>query len=247
MTKKTNTIQANVKTYYTTIAELRSSCCNNASSCCQSSQDRRFNSSSNEFKEANLGLSCGSPVQYAELTEGLTVLDLGCGTGIDVFRAASLVAPTGIVIGLDMTEAMLEHAQRYKEYYGIKNAIFIKGEIEQLPLPSSSVDRVLSNCVLNLVNDKQRAFSEIFRVLKPGGMFSIADIVTEKPVPPELREDRDLWCQCISGALQKHEYLTIIESTGFTSITIIHENVYQVTGEYSFNPLALTVRGSKPS
>ncbi|MCX7983774.1 MAG: methyltransferase domain-containing protein [Bacteroidetes bacterium] len=237
-----------VQFFYTAIAEHRLSCCDFLTECCQPhvSSTNEQHPTPYPLEKATFGLNCGSPIDYAELVSGLTVLDLGCGAGIDVFRAATIVAPTGIAIGLDMTDAMLNSALETKEKNGICNTIFLKGDIEAIPLPSSSVDRVMSNCVINLAPDKRKVFSEIFRVLKRGGLFSIADIVTYGVVPNDLRETPELWCSCISGALEKDIYLHIITETGFTDVTVLQEHPYSSYIFKTFTPVSLTVKARKP-
>ena len=167
---------------------------------------------------ANLGLGCGDPVRFSGLREGMTVLDLGSGGGIDVFLAAQQVGSSGRSIGLDMTEEMLERAEKNRRTLGIPNAFFLKGEIENIPLPSESVDWILSNCVINLVPDKGKAFLEMHRVLRPGGSFVISDIVTDGEVPEQYRQDADLWAGCVSGAIDRQEYFDKIRNAGFNSV-----------------------------
>jgi len=156
---------------------------------------------------ANLGLGCGNPIAIAGIREGEVVLDLGSGAGFDVFLAADRVGKTGKVIGVDMTPEMIEAANRNAEEGGYENVEFRQGDIEALPVEAESVDLVISNCVLNLVPDKPKAFSEIFRVLKPGGRIAVADIVLDGPLPEALLDDDAAYCSCISGAISRAEYL----------------------------------------
>ena len=153
------------------------------------------------IEAADLGLGCGTPGAFADLEKGMTVLDLGSGAGIDVFLAAQEVGPLGKAIGLDMTDEMIKRANANRQKLGILNTEFRKGEIEDMPIESNSVDRILSNCVINLVPDKRKAFSEMYRVLKKGGKFTISDIVSIGEIPESVRSDMQLWAGCVSGAI----------------------------------------------
>lgn len=170
-------------------------------------------------------LGCGNPTAVADLREGETVLDLGSGGGIDVLLSARRVGPTGVAYGLDMTEEMLALAQHNKAEAGITNAHFLRGEIENVPLPAASVDLVISNCVINLSTDKARVLAEIARVLKPGGRFGVSDIVAEDRLSPEERAERGGWVGCIAGALSVSEYTVGLEAAGLTGVevTFTHE------------------------
>lgn len=174
------------------------------------------------FAEADLGLGCGLPTQYAGIKPGDSVLDLGSGAGNDCFVARSLVGETGKVTGIDFTESMIEKAKSNLSKTGFKNIEFVQGDIEEMPLPANTFDVVISNCVLNLVPDKQKAFSEIFRVVKPGGHFCVSDVVLTGELPFGLKDSAAMYAGCVAGALQKTEYLRIIENQGFTEI-IIHK------------------------
>lgn len=156
---------------------------------------------------ANLGLGCGNPTALTHIHEGMTVVDLGSGAGVDCFIAAPRVGKTGKVIGVDMTDAMLDRANQYAKDHGYDNVEFRKGFIEQMPVDDASVDLVISNCVINLSPDKSKVFAEINRVLKPGGRAAISDIVLLKPLPKQIAEHPEAYCGCISGALLIHEYL----------------------------------------
>ncbi|MGD8621413.1 MAG: arsenite methyltransferase [Anaerolineales bacterium] len=173
---------------------------------------------SNEVKELSLG--CGDPVTIAGLKPGERVLDLGSGGGIDCFLAAQRVGPTGHVIGVDMTEDMIVRANANKEKMDLENVEFRLGQIEKLPIRDTSVDVILSNCVINLSPDKSAVFGEAFRVLKPGGRFSVSDIVTEGQFAPSLQEDMDKWAACVVGAIELDEYLTLLEQAGFVEIRV---------------------------
>jgi len=180
---------------------------------------------------ADLSLGCGLPTAFAELKEGQTVLDLGSGAGNDVFVASKKVGDTGKVIGVDMTPAMIDRANLNKEKVKATNVEFRLGDIESLPVDSNSVDVVISNCVLNLVPDKQRAFSEVFRVLRPGGYFTISDIVLEGELSPAVQAAAEFYAGCVSGALQKSEYLNTAVNIGFQDLTIEKEKVIKIPQE----------------
>lgn len=170
--------------------------------------------------DADLGLGCGLPTEYAHLKEGDTVLDLGSGAGNDCFVARAVVGETGRVIGVDMTEVMIGKAKRNAQQLGYDNVEFRLGEIEDLPLASNRVDVVVSNCVLNLVPDKEKAFAETFRVLKPGGHFSISDIVLSGELPEGLQQDAAMYAGCVSGAIGREQYLDIVRKTGFVNVQV---------------------------
>jgi ubiquinone/menaquinone biosynthesis C-methylase UbiE len=178
-------------------------------------------------KDADLKLGCGMPTEFARIKKGDTVVDLGSGAGNDCFVARSQTGESGMVIGLDFTEEMLKRANENLAKTGYKNIKFVYGDIEKMPIEDAVVDVVVSNCVLNLCPDKEKAFSEIFRILKPGGHFSVSDIVLTGDLPDSLRKVAELYAGCISGALKKEEYLGIIEKTGFKNIKVDKE--YQIT------------------
>jgi arsenite methyltransferase len=165
-------------------------------------------------------LGCGNPTAVAELREGEVVLDLGSGGGIDVLLSAKRVGPTGLAYGVDMTDEMLELARRNAAEAGVTNAHFLKGEIEQVPLPDESVDVVISNCVVNLSTDKPRVLQEVFRVLRPGGRVGITDVVAEDRLAPEERAERGSYVGCIAGALSKGEYEQGLKHAGFDDISV---------------------------
>ena len=182
-------------------------------------------------KEADMGLGCGMPTRYAEIHEGDTVVDLGSGAGNDAFIARAEVGSQGKVIGVDMTPAMIAKARELAYKKGFDNVEFVLGEIEALPISSQSADWVLSNCVLNLVPNKNRAFAEIYRILKSGGRFSISDIVVEGDLPEGIRRSAELYAGCISGAIDKNEYLEIITSIGFADISVKAERIIDIPDE----------------
>jgi len=173
--------------------------------------------------DADWGLGCGLPTEFAGIKPGDSVLDLGSRAGNDCFVARTLAGETGKVTGLDFTEEMVLKAQQNLAKTGFTNMEFIRGDIEEMPLPDSTFDVVISNCVLNLVPDKQKAFSEIFRVLKPGGHFCISDVVTSGELPEGLKEAAEMYAGCVSGATEKQEYLKIIEKQGFSQVKIQKE------------------------
>jgi ubiquinone/menaquinone biosynthesis C-methylase UbiE len=165
-------------------------------------------------------LGCGNPVAVAELKEGETVLDLGSGGGIDVLLSARRVGPAGKAYGLDMTDEMLDMARKNAENAGVTNVEFLRGEIESIPLPSNSVDVIISNCVVNLSPDKDAVLREAHRVLKPGGRFAVADIVTRGEMPEELQRSLELWAGCIAGALEENDYKSKLTAAGFESAEV---------------------------
>ncbi|MEN8155859.1 MAG: arsenite methyltransferase [Bacteroidota bacterium] len=182
-------------------------------------------------EDADLKLGCGIPTDHAGIKPGNRLLDLGAGAGNDVFVARSIVGESGWVTGLDFTDEMLEKARRNNEKMGFKNVEFVKGDIEQIPLPDSRYDVVISNCVLNLVPDKESAFSEIKRVLKPGGHFCVSDIVLKGELPDKMRDAAALYAGCVSGALQKDEYMQIIRDAGYHKVEVKSERVNDVPDE----------------
>ena len=172
-------------------------------------------------------LGCGNPTALAQLQAGETVLDLGSGGGIDVLLSAKRVGPTGKAYGLDMTDEMLALARENQKKAGAQNVEFLKGAIENIPLPDNSVDVIISNCVINLSGDKDRVLREAFRVLKPGGRFAVSDVVIRGEVPPEIRRSMELWVGCMAGALQETEYREKLAAAGFQSISVEPTRVYR--------------------
>ncbi|MCX6577817.1 MAG: arsenite methyltransferase [Candidatus Aminicenantes bacterium] len=234
---KDKDIKNAVKKAYGKAARKESSCCGPAPSCCGGPAvapdiSREIGYSEEEVKAvpegANLGLGCGNPIGLASLRKGETVLDLGAGAGFDCFLAAAKVGPKGKVIGVDMTPEMVEKASANAKKGGYENVEFRLGEIESLPAADRSVDVIISNCVINLVPDKKKAFREAFRVLKPGGRIMISDIVLLKELPAFLKQSKDLYVGCLSGALLKEEYLGAIKEAGFKDVKIMDETVFPV-------------------
>lgn len=170
--------------------------------------------------DADLGLGCGLPTEYAHITKGDTVVDLGSGAGNDCFVARQLTGESGQVIGLDMTEKMVDKARRNAEKLNYDNVRFVLGDIEEMPLDDNLADVVVSNCVLNLVPDKETAFRETYRIIRPGGHFSISDVVTRGELPASLKEDAEMYAGCVAGAIDSDEYLAIIKKTGFKNVTV---------------------------
>ena len=179
-------------------------------------------------------LGCGNPTLLAELHAGEVVLDLGSGGGIDVLLSAARVGPTGKAYGLDMTDEMLALAEANKRKAGAQNVEFLRGEIEQIPLPDNSVDVVISNCVINLSADKDRVLREAFRVLKPGGRFAVSDVVTRGEIAPEIRECVLLWVGCVAGALAEEEYRSKLSAAGFEQIEIEATRIYRAEDAREF-------------
>ena len=249
-----NDVKTSVREHYGKIAQEASSCC--GPNCgCGSETDEQVLSvlMSDEYTNvdeqivatANLGLGCGTPTAFASLRPGMRVLDLGSGAGIDVFIAAKSIAPTGKAIGLDMTDEMLKRARANKAKLGITNAEFWKGDIEDMPVESSSIDRIISNCVINLVPDKRKAFSEMYRVLRPGGKFTVSDVVSLGEIPDDVRRNTELWAGCIAGALDKEEYLRTVRDAGFRDLTISAEKPYTLEGDTSFSLESITLTATK--
>ena len=237
MVEKSESIKENVKERYTKVAQraqtasMASCCTPSASACCYgpvSATDyaEKIGYSLDELGDlpnaASLASAgCGNPTALAGLKEGEVVLDLGSGGGIDVFIAAKKVGPKGKAIGVDMTDEMLELARRNAEEVGIENVEFRKGDIEDLPVEDESVDVIISNCVINLAPDKDKVFTEAFRVLKPGGRMLVSDIVTKGGLPEEIKNDPDAWAACISGALDEDVYVGKIRDAGFEKVSVV--------------------------
>jgi len=179
-------------------------------------------------------LGCGNPTALLHLEPGQTVLDLGSGGGIDVLLSAKRVGPTGKVYGLDMTDEMLALARENQRTAGATNVEFLRGTIESIPLPDSSVDVIISNCVINLSNDKDAVLREAFRVLKPGGRFAVSDVIVRGEVPAEVRRSMELWVGCIAGALEEREYQAKLSAAGFENIQVEAWRIYQVDDARAF-------------
>ena len=240
----TDTVKDVVKSKYGEAARRISSgesgsCC--APACCRTGvnpitrdlyDDRQTSLLPDAAVKASLG--CGNPTALAELKPGETVVDLGSGGGIDVLLSARRVGPSGKVYGLDMTDEMLELARENQEQAGIENVEFLKGEIENIPLPDCSVDVIISNCVINLSADKDRVIREAFRVLKPGGRFAVSDVVVRGDVPEQIRRSLLLWVGCIAGALRDDDYIRKLSDAGFEAIEIEPTRVYNIEDARAF-------------
>jgi arsenite methyltransferase len=227
-----NELKELVKTKYSEIAhqdrEQNATSCCGATACCGG--DEVYHIMADDYTQlegynpdADLGLGCGVPTQFAQIKEGDTVVDLGSGAGNDAFVARRLTGTGGKVIGIDFSEAMLQKARANVDKVGYNNVEFRQGDIEKIPVGGNSTDVVLSNCVLNLVPNKENVFREVFRILKPGGHFSISDIVLVGNLPEKLKKTAEMYAGCVSGAIQKSDYLSIIEQTGFTNIKLQKE------------------------
>lgn len=217
------------------------SCCGATSSCCS---DDVYNIMADDYSklegynpDADLGLGCGLPTEFAKIKDGDTVIDLGSGAGNDVFVARRLTGEKGKVIGIDFTGPMIVRARENAEKLGLNNVEFRQGDIEDMPVTSNKADVIVSNCVLNLVPNKHKVFSEIYRVLKPGGHFSISDIVLEGPLPQKWKEVAELYAGCVSGAIQKKEYLGIIEEAGFKNIALQKDKTIHIPDDILANYL----------
>ena len=216
-------------------------CCGSSpSSCCSGTDPITSNLydqlQKDELPEAAVlaSLGCGNPTALAELKPGEIVLDLGSGGGIDVLLSARRVSPGGKAYGLDMTDEMLALARENQQKSGVENVEFLRGEIEQIPLPDNSVDVIISNCVINLSADKDRVLREAFRVLKPGGRFAVSDVVTRGAIPTEIRTNVLLWVGCVAGALDEQEYRAKLAAAGFDAIGIEPTRIYRAEDALSF-------------
>jgi SAM-dependent methyltransferase len=245
LTENTEEIRERVRGKYGELAKstVQSSGC--GPGCCRSTSTDPITSDLYGSEEAaevpelamQASLGCGNPTALASLAEGETVLDLGSGGGIDVLLSAKRVGPTGFAYGLDMTDEMLALANKNKRDAGVENVKFLKGHIEEIPLPDNSVDVVISNCVINLSGDKPKVIREAFRVLKPGGRFAVSDVVSMGTLPDSLRKDMEAWVGCVAGALDSAEYEGYLSDAGFGEVGI------QVTREYDPKDLAETMSG----
>jgi arsenite methyltransferase len=226
--KNENELKQIVKEKYGQIAKQNSSCCG-PSNCCGGDSSKivgytimkdEYDNLDGYVAEADLGLGCGLPTEFADIKEGNTVVDLGSGAGNDVFVARAIVGESGKVIGIDMTEEMIDKAIRNNQKLGYTNVEFKFGEIENMPLENSIADVVVSNCVLNLVPDKEKAFREIYRILKPGAHFCVSDIVIKGEMTAELQKSAEMYAGCVSGAVEEDGYLKLINDAGFKNIEI---------------------------
>ncbi len=240
---KTENLKLLVKEKYSEIAEQTKlqnelSCCG-ATGCCSGMDYTIFSENYDQLDgynpDADLGLGCGIPTEYARIKEGDTVIDLGSGAGNDCFVARALTGKSGKVIGIDMTEAMLEKANKNSKKLGFTNVEFRMGDIESMPVSSDEADVVISNCVLNLVPDKVAAFREIYRVLKPGGHLSVSDVVLRGSLPEEISQAAEMYAGCVSGAIDIEEYLGIMKESGLVNVKVQKEKAISVPDEILFN------------
>ncbi|MGD0057091.1 MAG: arsenite methyltransferase [Methanomassiliicoccales archaeon] len=228
-------VKAAVTKHYSKMARKSESCCESEPRVSELVKIYTLEELAVLPKEAkNSNYACGNPVAIAELKPGQVVLDLGSGAGVDVFLAARNVGPKGKAIGVDMTDAMLEKANKLAKRMGFENVEFRKGEIENLPVDANSVDVIISNCVINLIPDKDNVFREAYRVLKPRGKLAISDRVLIKDLPDEAREDLDLWSVCVSGAIMEDEYLSKIKKAGFVKVKVTDRRTYSKKEARSF-------------
>lgn len=228
-----------VKEAYTRVANSGAGCGCGPTACGSPAQDWTLSENYSQVEgyeaDADYALGCGIPTNDAKIKEGDTVLDLGSGAGNDVFVARQIVGVSGHVIGVDMTEAMIEKANENKQKLGYTNVDFVLGEIEALPLKENSIDVAISNCVLNLVPDKKKAYQEVYRVLKPGGHFNMSDIVLRGTLPKGIMEAAEMYAGCISGALQQEDYIQAIKDAGFKNISITKERIIDMPDNVLMN------------
>jgi arsenite methyltransferase len=241
--KSIDDLRTTVKTRYGAIAQSvadgggQASCCGSESSgCCGSATETWDPITANLYETAEIqglptdallaSLGCGNPTALAELSAGETVLDLGSGGGIDVLLSAKRVGPTGKAYGLDMTDEMLSLAMSNKEKARATNVEFLKGNIEAIPLPSNTVDVIISNCVINLSGDKRTVLAEAFRVLRPGGRFAVSDVIVRDGLPEPVKASMPLWTGCVAGALEEQEFLALLRDVGFEDASIEPSRVY---------------------
>lgn len=240
MKREADKIKKIVRDGYAKAVTQKTSCCSTSSCCSGTNQAKSISkkvgysdSEINAVPEgANLGFGCGNPVALASLKEGDIVLDLGSGAGFDAFLAAQRVGKTGRVIGVDMTPEMLEKARANAKKGNYTNVEFRLGEIEKLPVDSSSVDVIISNCVINLSPDKEAVFKDAHRVLKSGGRLMVSDLVLAKDLPKEIKDSVEAYVGCLAGAIKKDEYLKLITMAGFKDVQVISESSYPVAAMF---------------
>jgi ubiquinone/menaquinone biosynthesis C-methylase UbiE len=241
--ESTTSVQEQVKEKYGSAARAVAqsgsvqACCDPGLRCCDPITTNLYSADQTGIipeKAVKASLGCGNPTALIDLRPGETVLDLGSGGGIDVLLSAKRVGPTGKTYGLDMTDDMLALARENQKQAGVTNVEFLKGEIENIPLPDNSVDVIISNCVINLSADKDRVLREAFRVLRPGGRFAVSDVVVRGGVPAAVRQSMLLWVGCIAGALEENEYLAKLTAAGFKEATIEPTREYNVEDARQF-------------
>lgn len=253
-------VRETVRQKYGEIARGKAECCE--PTCCGPSSANEagivnlvgnaYEGIDGHFAAADLGLGCGLPTRHAGIRLGDTVLDLGAGAGNDAFIARRIVGDRGRLIGVDMTPEMVTRARANAATLGFANVEFRLGEIERLPVDEASIDVVVSNCVLNLVLDKARAFAETFRVLKPGARFCVSDVVSEGRLPPAARTDAELYVGCIAGAMEREEYVATIAAAGFEDVQVVEERVLDLPEETAqaladARLLSVTITGVRPA
>ena len=245
-TMRKDEIRDKVRQRYASAITLKNGCCDPGNSCCGAGPSKATQAITGDLYESDVagGISqemieasfgCGNPTALCPLNSGEVVLDLGSGAGLDVILSARRVGPTGKAYGLDMTDEMLAVANANKAKLGVANAEFLKGHIEEIPLPDSSVDVVISNCVINLSADKDAVFREIYRVLKPGGRMAVSDIVLLKPLPESVQQNLAAWTGCIAGALSLDEYKNKLTAAGFADLDVEIIRIYEPEA-LSFDP-----------
>ncbi|MCK9451156.1 MAG: arsenite methyltransferase [Bacteroidales bacterium] len=236
-----------VKEKYAKIAEqqilsTQSSCCG-VTACCETLEFSMIGDEYQNIKghnpDADLGLGCGIPTEFAQIKQGDTVVDLGAGAGNDCFVARTLVGENGKIIGLDFTETMVEKARNNNRKMGYGNIEFLLGEIEDMPIPDNTADVVISNCVLNLVPNKEKAFAEIYRILKPNAQLCVSDIVLKGELPEKIKTASEMYVGCVSGAFQIDDYMKIIKNSGFVNIKVEKEKSIQIPDKILLNYLSL--------
>jgi SAM-dependent methyltransferase len=224
MTQSPTPIHEAVREHYAQRITSNASCCGTSSSDCCSTDSSLYSAdllATLPAGESTVSYGCGDPITLASLEPGQTVLDLGSGAGLDCFFAAKKVGDTGHVIGVDMTPEMIERARSSANRLGLPNVEFRQGYLEDLPVESNTVDVIISNCVINLAPDKSRVFAEAFRVLKPGAKLAVSDIVTDGPLPNAVKQSLSAWAGCVAGAIEAQEYIQMMESVGFTNISLV--------------------------
>jgi ubiquinone/menaquinone biosynthesis C-methylase UbiE len=238
-------IKQTVKEKYTAISNQSAESCCGPSGCCSPESPVDYSIFSDDYSkldgyspDADLKLGCGLPTEYAKMKGGDTVVDLGSGAGNDAFIARQIVGESGKVIGIDMTEAMIQRATLNAIKLKYDNVDFVLGDIEEIPLANNIADVVVSNCVLNLVPDKEKAFAEIYRILKPGGHFSISDVVISGELPNQIKEDAEMYAGCVAGAIDENDYLKIVQKTEFENITVQKLKEIQLPDEMLLNYLS---------
>ena len=245
-TESPEEIKKSVKEKYAKISEQSEAggCCG-PTSCCSSDSSVDYTIFSDDYSnlegynpDADLNLGCGLPTEFAKMKPGDTVVDLGSGAGNDAFVARQVVGESGRVIGIDMTEAMIQRATLNAIKLNYMNVDFVLGDIEEMPLDDEISDVVVSNCVLNLVPDKEKAFAETYRILKSGGHFSISDVVVAGDLPDSIKEDAEMYAGCVAGAIDKDEYLEIVKNAGFENITVQKLKEIQLPDEMLLNYLS---------